>query len=56
LFTDDELDLLIAETKRFSDFFVELMTADLTDEQAKRRIRETKGASILWHVGHLCHA
>ena len=46
----------IAETKRFSDFFVDLLTRDLTNEQATLRVREPEGASISWHLGHLCHA
>jgi uncharacterized damage-inducible protein DinB len=46
----------LAETKRLSDFFVDLTTRDLSNEQAIRRTRDPDGASISWHLGHLCHA
>jgi len=46
----------IAETKKLSDFFIDLLTSDLTDEQSNQRVREPEGASIVWHLGHLCHA
>lgn len=52
----NDLKRSIADTKRISDFFVEIMTADLTDEQAKTRVREPEGASIIWHLGHICQA
>ncbi len=45
----------IAGSLQFSDFIVQTVTSDLTDEIARRRARDTEGASIAWVLGHLCH-
>jgi uncharacterized damage-inducible protein DinB len=45
----------IAESLKFTEFIMNLVTGDLKNEDAVRRIRETEGASISWIVGHLCH-
>lgn len=43
----------VAESLRVSDFFVELLTSDLTNRQAVQRVRGTEGPSISWALGHL---
>ncbi len=43
----------IAENLRLTDFFMDLLTDDLTDDQAVQRVRDTEGPSISWVVGHL---
>lgn len=44
----------IAASLKFTDFIVQTVTADLDNETARRRSRETDGASIAWVLGHLC--
>ena len=48
-----ELTRPVAESLRISDFFVELLTSDLTNRQAVQRVRGTEGPSISWALGHL---
>ena len=43
----------IAESLRISDFFLELLTGDLSNAQATRRVRGEEGPSVSWVVGHL---
>ena len=43
----------IAESLRVTDFFMDLMTGDLSNEQAVQRVRDSEGPSISWLVGHL---
>jgi len=43
----------IAESLRISDFFIDLLTGDLTNDQAVVRIRGEEGPSISWILGHL---
>jgi hypothetical protein len=45
----------IAESFHFGNFIVNLVTADLTEEQARRRSRGGEGASVTWIIGHLLH-
>jgi uncharacterized damage-inducible protein DinB len=49
----NELIRPVAESLRISDFFMELMTGDLANDLAVRRLRDTEGPSISWIVGHL---
>jgi uncharacterized damage-inducible protein DinB len=51
--TMSELIRPVAESLRISDFFMELMTGDLANDLAVRRVRDTEGPSISWVVGHL---
>ena len=43
----------IAESLRVSDFFMGLLTGDLSNAQATQRVRVDEGPSISWVVGHL---
>ena len=43
----------IAESLRVTDFFMDLMTGDLSNAQAVQRVRGAEGPSISWVVGHL---
>ena len=45
----------IAESLKFTDFIMNLVTGDLTDALATRRARDDEGASIAWVIGHLSH-
>ncbi len=45
----------IAESLKFTDFIMNLVSDDLTNEVATRRARDDEGASIAWVIGHLCH-
>lgn len=45
----------IAESLKFTDFIMNLVTGDLKNEDAVRRARGAEGASIAWIVGHLCY-
>ena len=45
----------VVESLKFTDFIMNLVTGDLTDEVATRRARDDAGASIAWVIGHLCH-
>ncbi len=45
----------IAESLKFSDFIINTVTGDLDDTVARRRARDTEGASIAWVIGHLIH-
>jgi len=45
----------IVESFHFGNFIVNLVTGDLTEEQARRRSRDGEGASVSWIVGHLLH-
>ncbi len=45
----------IAESLKFTDFIMELVTSDLTGELTTRRARGDDGASIAWVIGHLAH-
>jgi uncharacterized damage-inducible protein DinB len=45
----------LAENLRFSNFIMNLVIRDLSNEDAVRRARGEEGASIAWVVGHLCH-
>ena len=45
----------IAESLKFTDFIMNLVTGDLTEALATRRARDDEGASIAWVIGHLCH-
>lgn len=45
---------MIASLK-FSDFIVNTVTGDLTDDHARTRARDNEGPSILWILGHLMH-
>jgi uncharacterized damage-inducible protein DinB len=44
---------VFTESLRFSDFVMNLITSDLKDDDARRRIRNGEGASLTWNVGHL---
>jgi len=46
----------ITESLRVTDFFMALLTDDLTNDQAVQRVRGTEGPSISWVVGHLLNA
>jgi hypothetical protein len=46
----------ITESLRVTDFFMDLLTGDLTNDQAVQRVRDTEGPSISWVVGHLLNA
>ncbi len=43
----------IGHTLRVTDFFMDLMTGDLSNQQAVQRVHDTEGPSISWLVGHL---
>jgi uncharacterized damage-inducible protein DinB len=43
----------VTENLRVTDFFMDLVTGDLSNEQAVRRLRAAEGPSISWVVGHL---
>ena len=43
----------ILASYRFSNFIMNLVLTDLTNEQARKRARNGEGASISWIVGHL---
>ena len=45
----------IAESYHVGNFIVNLVTSDLTEEQARRRSRGGEGGSISWIIGHLLH-
>lgn len=45
----------IAESLKLSDFVINTVTGDLDDTVARRRARDTDGASIVWVLGHLIH-
>ena len=45
----------VVESLKFTDFIMNLVTGDLTDDLATRRARDDGGASIAWVIGHLCH-
>ena len=45
----------IAESLKLTDFIMQLVTKDLTDEVARRQARGDEGASIAWVIGHLLH-
>lgn len=49
------ISLPIAESLKFSDFIINTVTGDLDDTMARRRARDTEGASIAWVMGHLIH-
>jgi uncharacterized damage-inducible protein DinB len=42
-----------AASFRFTNFIMNLVTSDVTEQDAKRRARDGEGASISWIVGHL---
>ncbi len=42
------------ESFRFTNFGVNLVTSDMTDEDALKRARGGEGASLSWTLGHLC--
>lgn len=43
----------LAEAVRVTDFFMDLLTGDLSNARAIQRVRGTAGPSISWVVGHL---
>jgi len=43
------------ESFRFTNFGVNLVTSDMSDEDARKRARGGEGASLSWTLGHLCH-
>ena len=45
----------IAESLKLTDFIMNLVTHDLTNDIATRRARDVDGASIAWVIGHLSH-
>ena len=45
----------VVESLKFTDFIMNLVTGDLTDDLATRRARDDDGASIAWVIGHLGH-
>ncbi len=40
---------------KLSDFIVNTVTGDLTDELARTRARDTEGPSVAWLLGHLLY-
>lgn len=50
----DTIVLPVAKSFRYTDFSMNLVTSDLTNEQAIYRIRQSEGPSISWIIGHLC--
>jgi hypothetical protein len=42
----------LVDTLSFNDYIVETSTRDLTDVQARRRLRSDGGPSIAWTLGH----
>jgi uncharacterized damage-inducible protein DinB len=45
----------IAESLKLTDFIMQVVTKDLTDDVARRQARGDEGASIAWVLGHLLH-
>ncbi|NNG15807.1 MAG: DinB family protein [Gemmatimonadales bacterium] len=45
----------IAESLKLTDFIMQVVTKDLTDDVARRQARGDEGASIAWVIGHLLH-
>ncbi|MGH9161633.1 MAG: DinB family protein [Vicinamibacteraceae bacterium] len=46
--------LTLTDTLTFNDETLDVMLTDMTDELARRRLREG-GPSIAWNIGHLLH-
>lgn len=44
----------LLETFKYNHFIMHLLTEDLSAEHAVWRMREQKGSSVMWTVGHLC--
>lgn len=49
-----EIVLTLTDTLTFNDETLDVMLTDMTDELARRRLREG-GPSIAWNIGHLLH-